>query len=133
DEHVRFRFAISLLEFSLCAERFSYIIPLVIELLGSPVSDQSPSIHEVSSYCLKCIACEGDGRLAAAIGQSDLLNSNPDNSSRQHLLENFSYLSLLREVRRKVYRDDAPIGFLMSHSCGSMISRTATAQTNWFL
>ncbi|GAA0156295.1 hypothetical protein LIER_38249 [Lithospermum erythrorhizon] len=44
--------------------------PRIIEVLGSPVSDQSPSIHEESSYCLKCIACEGDGRLAAAIGAS---------------------------------------------------------------
>ncbi|GAA0144944.1 hypothetical protein LIER_05259 [Lithospermum erythrorhizon] len=179
DEHVQIQFTIKLARFSryVPEEVLVRAIPLVIELLGSPVSDHSPSIHEVSSYCLKCIACEGDGRLAAAIGQSgaiplllrllrdsggrsqkvmlkcirnimmfeasnrtivdrnggleiiiDLLNSNPDNSSRQHLLENFSYLSLLREVRRKVYRTGAVSLLVESARCGSMISRTRAAQ-----
>uniref|UniRef100_A0A5B7BPT4 Putative armadillo repeat-containing protein 4 n=1 Tax=Davidia involucrata TaxID=16924 RepID=A0A5B7BPT4_DAVIN len=45
-------------------------IPILVELLGSPIGNSSPSIQEAAAYCLKCIACQGEGTLAVIIGQS---------------------------------------------------------------
>lgn len=44
-------------------------IPVLVELLRSPIDNQIPSIQEASAYCLKCIASQGEGRLAVMIGQ----------------------------------------------------------------
>lgn len=50
-------------------------IPVLVELLGSPFDNQTPSIHGASAYCLKCIACLGEGRLAVIIGQCGAIPS----------------------------------------------------------
>lgn len=50
-------------------------IPVLVELLRSPFDDQTPSIHGASAYCLKCIACLGEGRLAVIIGQCEAIPS----------------------------------------------------------
>ncbi|KAM7504269.1 hypothetical protein LguiB_003173 [Lonicera macranthoides] len=47
-------------------------VPILVELLGSP---SSPSILKASAFCLKCIACRGEGRLAVNIGQSGAIPS----------------------------------------------------------
>ncbi|XP_059666521.1 uncharacterized protein LOC132312245 [Cornus florida] len=49
-------------------------IPILAELLGSP-SNLSGSIQEAIVYCLKCIACQGQGKLAVIIGQSSAVPS----------------------------------------------------------
>ncbi|KAL2322773.1 hypothetical protein Fmac_027152 [Flemingia macrophylla] len=44
-------------------------IPFLTEILGHNVSNDSvPSLQEAAAYCLKCIACRGDGTLAVEIG-----------------------------------------------------------------
>lgn len=44
-------------------------IPFLTEILGHNVSnDSAPSLQEAAAYCLKCIACRGDGALAVEIG-----------------------------------------------------------------
>lgn len=50
-------------------------IPVLVELLRSPFGNQTPSIHGASAYCLKCIACLGEGRLATIIGQCGAIPS----------------------------------------------------------
>nr|GLL17652.1 protein ARABIDILLO 2 [Ipomoea trifida] len=50
-------------------------VPILVQLLTSPISDLNPSIHEASAYCLKCIACEYQGRLALLIGESGAVPS----------------------------------------------------------
>ncbi|XP_027171008.1 U-box domain-containing protein 2 [Coffea eugenioides] len=50
-------------------------IPVLVELLRSPFDNQTPSIHGASAYCLKCIACLGEGRLAVIIGQCGAIPS----------------------------------------------------------
>ncbi|KAF8391660.1 hypothetical protein HHK36_023967 [Tetracentron sinense] len=50
-------------------------VPILVELLGSPLSNLNPSIQEAAAYCLKCIACKGDGGLAIVIGQSGVVPS----------------------------------------------------------
>ncbi|KAK7316830.1 hypothetical protein RJT34_00574 [Clitoria ternatea] len=45
-------------------------IPTLTEILGHDVSndDSAPSLQETAAYCLKCVACRGDGGLAIEIG-----------------------------------------------------------------
>ncbi|KAG5002068.1 hypothetical protein AAZX31_08G314700 [Glycine max] len=44
-------------------------IPILTEILGHNVSnDSAPTLQEAAAYCLKCIACRGDGELAVEIG-----------------------------------------------------------------
>ncbi|ESW18593.1 hypothetical protein PHAVU_006G053700 [Phaseolus vulgaris] len=44
-------------------------IPILTEILGHNVlNDSAPSLQEAAAYCLKCIACRGDGALAVEIG-----------------------------------------------------------------
>ncbi|KAL3508400.1 hypothetical protein ACH5RR_027801 [Cinchona calisaya] len=51
------------------------VIPVLVELLRSPIDNQSPSIQGASAYCLKCIASQGEGRLAVIIGQCGAIPS----------------------------------------------------------
>ncbi|KAL0443298.1 UNVERIFIED_CONTAM: hypothetical protein Slati_2052500 [Sesamum latifolium] len=44
-------------------------VPMLLELLESPPTDLSPLVQEASAYSLKCIASQGEGRLANLIGQ----------------------------------------------------------------
>ncbi|XP_073274209.1 uncharacterized protein [Primulina huaijiensis] len=70
-------------------------VPLIVGLLESPLN---PSILEASAYCLKCLASQGDGRLAHLIGQSDaiplLLNLLPNTEGRLQI----SLLKCLRNL-----------------------------------
>ncbi|XP_021906170.1 armadillo repeat-containing protein 4 [Carica papaya] len=51
-------------------------IPILADLLAGGNSDNlNQSIQEASAYCLKRIACSGQGRLAREIGQSGALHS----------------------------------------------------------
>ncbi|KAK7305216.1 hypothetical protein VNO77_43117 [Canavalia gladiata] len=44
-------------------------IPILTEILADDASnDSAPSLQEAAAYCLKCIACRGDGGLAIEIG-----------------------------------------------------------------
>ncbi|CAA2959507.1 armadillo repeat-containing 4 [Olea europaea subsp. europaea] len=71
----------------------SRTVPILVELLESPSRNLSPPVQEASAYCLKCIACKGEGQLAILIGQSGaipillrlLLNS--DGSFQKGLLK----------------------------------------------
>ncbi|KAK6149388.1 hypothetical protein DH2020_016913 [Rehmannia glutinosa] len=45
-------------------------VPILLELLRSPPSNLSPLVQGASAHCLKCIASQGDGKLANLIGQS---------------------------------------------------------------
>ncbi|KAI5674719.1 hypothetical protein M9H77_15083 [Catharanthus roseus] len=51
------------------------VVPILVELLRRPSDNQSPSIQEASAYCLKCISCQGEGRLSMIIGQSGAIPS----------------------------------------------------------
>ncbi|XP_073145929.1 uncharacterized protein [Henckelia pumila] len=70
-------------------------VPLVVGLLESPLN---PSILVASAYCLKCLASQGDGRLANLIGQSGaipiLLNLLPNTEGRLQI----SLLKCLRNL-----------------------------------
>lgn len=50
----------------------STTIPILIEILScnNVANDSAPSLlQEAAAYCLKCIACRGDGRLAIEMGE----------------------------------------------------------------
>ncbi|KAJ4981531.1 hypothetical protein NE237_032368 [Protea cynaroides] len=49
------------------------IVPILVELLGSPLNSSSPSIQEAAAYCLSRLARKGDGSLATVIGQSGVV------------------------------------------------------------
>ncbi|KAM3320417.1 hypothetical protein P3S67_007617 [Capsicum chacoense] len=52
------------------------MIPVLVELLRRiPSADSSPSIQEAAAHCLKCVACQGEGRLAVLIGESAAIPS----------------------------------------------------------
>ncbi|XP_052178969.1 uncharacterized protein LOC127792502 [Diospyros lotus] len=61
-------------------------IPVLVELLGRPLSDSNLSIQEAVAFCLKCIASQGEGKLAVIIGHSGaiayLLNLLPHSDGR---------------------------------------------------
>ncbi|XP_042516491.1 outer dynein arm-docking complex subunit 2 [Macadamia integrifolia] len=48
-------------------------VPILVELLRSPLNSSSPSIQEAAAYCLSRIARKGDGSLTTIIGQSGVL------------------------------------------------------------
>ncbi|XP_059290623.1 vacuolar protein 8 [Lycium ferocissimum] len=51
-------------------------IPVLVELLRrTPSTELSPSIQEAAARCLKCVACQGEGRLAVVIGESGAIPS----------------------------------------------------------
>lgn len=45
-------------------------VPILVGLLCSSSTTESTSMLTACAYCLKCIACQGDGRLAAIIAQN---------------------------------------------------------------
>lgn len=45
-------------------------VPILVDLLGSLSTTLSSSLLKASAYCLKCISCQGEGRLAVIISQS---------------------------------------------------------------
>ncbi|KAJ4981147.1 hypothetical protein NE237_031984 [Protea cynaroides] len=49
-------------------------VPILVELLGSPLHSSSPSIQEAAAYCLSRLARKGDGSLATIIGQSGVVS-----------------------------------------------------------
>ncbi|KAJ8527649.1 hypothetical protein K7X08_015100 [Anisodus acutangulus] len=52
------------------------MVPVLVELLRRiPSTDLSPSIQEAAAHCLKCVACQGEGRMAVVIGESDAISS----------------------------------------------------------
>lgn len=51
------------------------VVPILVDLLNRPCDNQRPSIQEASAYCLKCIACQGEGKLSMVIGQSGAIPS----------------------------------------------------------
>lgn len=55
----------------------STIIPILIEILDHNIAnDSAPSLlQEASAYCLKCIACRGDGSLAIEMGEHGVAHS----------------------------------------------------------
>lgn len=71
----------------------SITVPILVELLESPSHNPNPPVQEASAYCLKCIACIGEGKLATLIGQSGVipillrLLPNSDGSFRKGLLK----------------------------------------------
>ncbi|GMP65129.1 hypothetical protein CsSME_00026077 [Camellia sinensis var. sinensis] len=152
-------------------------IPILVKLLGSPFSGSSSlSIQEAVAFCLKCITCQGEGKLAVVVGQSgaipSLLKLLPHSEGRlqkvllkclrnmvtfadanciivvengglevvlnmfsassdglrRFLLEIFSALALLREVRRVIISLGGLPFLVESARFGSMISRTRAAQ-----
>ncbi|KAK4413518.1 hypothetical protein Salat_2764400, partial [Sesamum alatum] len=68
-------------------------VPILLELLESPPTERNPLFQEASAYCLKCIASQGEGRLANAIGQMGVipillrLLPNSENGSQRALLK----------------------------------------------
>ncbi|XP_068668941.1 protein ARABIDILLO 1 [Aristolochia californica] len=44
-------------------------VPILVELLGTPISGRNPSIQEAVAYCLNCLALHGAGSLCALIAQ----------------------------------------------------------------
>lgn len=69
-------------------------IPVLAELLRRiPSTKLSPSIQEATAHCLKCVACQGEGRLAVLIGESGAIPSllslllHADGSLRRVLLK----------------------------------------------
>lgn len=51
------------------------VVPILVDLLNRPCDTQRPSVQEASAYCLKCIACQGEGKLSTVIGQSGAIPS----------------------------------------------------------
>ncbi|KAI3769183.1 hypothetical protein L6452_00283 [Arctium lappa] len=49
-------------------------VPILVELLDTSCTTTSDVVLKASAYCLKCIACEGEGRLAVSIGQSGAIH-----------------------------------------------------------
>lgn len=45
-------------------------VPILVNLLCGSSTSESTSMLTACAYCLKCIACQGDGRLAAIIAQT---------------------------------------------------------------
>ncbi|KAG9443471.1 hypothetical protein H6P81_014811 [Aristolochia fimbriata] len=44
-------------------------VPILVELLGTPISGRHPSVQEAAAYCLNCLALHGAGSLCALIAQ----------------------------------------------------------------
>lgn len=51
------------------------VVPILASLLGSSSTTSNTSILKACAYSLKCIACQGEGRLALLIGQSGAIPS----------------------------------------------------------
>lgn len=45
-------------------------VPILVDLLDTSCTTTSNAVLKASAYCLKCISCEAEGRLAVIIGQS---------------------------------------------------------------
>ncbi|KAL2466920.1 ARM repeat superfamily protein [Abeliophyllum distichum] len=86
----------------------SRTVPILVELLESPLCNPSPLVQEASAYCLKCIACKGEGQLAIFIGQSGAipillrLLPNSDGSFRKCLLKCLRNVVTFGEPNRKI-------------------------------
>ncbi|KAL0411226.1 UNVERIFIED_CONTAM: hypothetical protein Slati_3712300 [Sesamum latifolium] len=120
---------------------------MLLELLESPPTDLSPLVQEASAYSLKCIASQGEGRLANLIGQMGavpillrLLPNSEEGLQRALLkclrnvirslilLEILSTLALIREVRKVLWRSRKAHHLVEAARCGSLVSRTRAAQ-----
>ncbi|KAG8386039.1 hypothetical protein BUALT_Bualt03G0107600 [Buddleja alternifolia] len=68
NDSIRIQATIKLAKMSRCAPEnvLALTVPILLELLES----SNKSVLEASAYCLKCIASQGEGRLANLIGQS---------------------------------------------------------------
>ncbi|KVI10404.1 uncharacterized protein LOC112505766 [Cynara cardunculus var. scolymus] len=49
-------------------------VPILVEHLDTSSETTNDAILKASAYCLKCISCQGDGRLAVSIGQSGAIH-----------------------------------------------------------
>ncbi|XWS27763.1 hypothetical protein CRYUN_Cryun25bG0008600 [Craigia yunnanensis] len=77
-EAMRIKAIIKLAQLSNLAPEYilGHTVPILANLIADHTSDNSSlSLQGVVVYCLKCIACQGDGRLANEIGQSGALLS----------------------------------------------------------
>ncbi|KAK2987091.1 hypothetical protein RJ640_004817 [Escallonia rubra] len=66
-------------------------VPILVGLLESSPRNSSPLILKASAYCLKCITCQGEGRLAEIVGLSGAIASivsllQPSEGSLQRVL-----------------------------------------------
>ncbi|CAN4075431.1 unnamed protein product [Withania somnifera] len=138
------------------------MILVLVELLRRiPSTELSSSIQEATAHCVKCVCCQGEGRLAIFIGESgaipsllslllhtdgsfqrfrhggleiilNLLNTCSDDLKR-YLLEILSALALWREVRRTILIAWGFRFLVESARCGSMLSRCRAAQASGLL
>ncbi|KAK1440243.1 hypothetical protein QVD17_06068 [Tagetes erecta] len=45
-------------------------VPILVELIDTSLRTTNNAVLKASVYCLKCLSCQGDGKLAVTIGQS---------------------------------------------------------------
>lgn len=48
-------------------------VPILVDLIETPSRTASNAVLKASIYCLKCLSCQGDGKLAVTIGQSSVV------------------------------------------------------------
>ncbi|XP_027342692.1 vacuolar protein 8 [Abrus precatorius] len=112
----------------------SCTIPILTEILGDAISnDSAPSFQEAAAYCLKCIACRGNGQLAIEIAEHGAAHSlmrllpHSDGRMKKVLMKFLLVIVSFCEESRIVVATNGGVEIIIS------LLNSCTDDTRWYL